>query len=364
MSKKMQALLRNGPAKVCLGEVDYPVPGKGEVVLAKIRCGPCGSDWSRYMGTDTKDKPGYDQYPLGHEMGGTVVSVGEGVDAEIIGKQFVICPLIPCHMCKDCDSGAYGNCPNYSFIGSRSGGGFAEAVLAPAINLLPLPEGADIRTAAFVEPLAVVLHPFFVTGYMGENGPVRKIKTAVVTGLGPIGLLAVAALNYIGAKRIVVSDVVPFKLELAKKVGATDLVDAKKQKLSDVVDAADLVFEASGSTTARQAVREVCRPLGQIFYVGKPHQEEHHSPKELELPMRKQLSEFHSWMSHEHGPWRGSECLWPGRSWFAAIDLLAEGAINVMPLVTHEVALVDSVDVFQAVLDGSLTGFGKILVSS
>ena len=334
-----------------------------------ICAGPCGTDWHRLDGTDTKERPGYDLQPLGHEFGGRVAAVGPGGDPSLIGRDFAVAPLVPCHVCEPCRDGSFAQCRRYQFIGSSLPGAFAEYVLVPERNLVPLPQGFDMRRAALVEPLAVALHPFFARGFIDDHGrPLRKISTAVVTGLGPIGLLAVVLLKHLGAGKIVASDVQPFRLEIGRVVGAThtvnvgDLpkgcpddpaaVEAESLALAVGKEGADLIFEASGAAGARYRVPFIAAENAEVFWVGKPCGTESVTAKAGELYCRKQILTYGSWMSHSSP--------WPGKEWPVGVELLAAAAVD--PLISHEVDLDGAVILFQAVLNKQPLDFAKIIV--
>ena len=117
--KKMKALLRHGKGKLHTMDVERPDLRAGWVLMQVICAGPCGTDWHRLDGTDTKERPGYDLQPLGHEFGGRVAAVGPGGDPSLIGRDFAVAPLVPCHVCEPCRDGSFAQCRRYQFIGSN-----------------------------------------------------------------------------------------------------------------------------------------------------------------------------------------------------------------------------------------------------
>ena len=221
----MKAVMRQGPGKVSLVDRDIPVPGDNEALIKVAFTGICGSDIHRF----TEQSPKWDSLILGHEFSGTLKSLGSGVKGFKVGDKVTAAPLVPCHSCEYCARGDFSLCPSYSFVGSRTDGSFAEFVRVPARNLVPLGDDFDPVQGAFVEPITVVLHPLMRLGSLLG-------KTAVVTGLGTIGLLAVQVFRAAGAKTIVAADIVPEKLTIAGRLGATHTVNSGQDDLEDLLD--------------------------------------------------------------------------------------------------------------------------------
>lgn len=323
----MKALLRQGPKTIQLAEIDKPKPKADEVIVKVGSVGICGSDIHRLEDGDPK----WDKLVLGHEFSGTVVDVGSDVSKETIGKRVSVAPLVPCHACEFCTAGLFSQCPNYSFIGSRRNGAFAEYVAVPACNLVPIPDSLSFERAALLEPLTVVLHPLMMLG-----DQLGSLNTVVVTGLGAIGLLGVQVLKHMGAKNIVVSDIVDEKLKLALELGATHAVNVKSDKLEDVTDGlggANLVFESSGSNPAKQSAVRVARSRGKILLVGTSPRDITFEAALFERITRKELFLIGSWMNYS--------APWPGREWTEASRLVDEGHIDDRKIITHRLSLED-----------------------
>ena len=324
----MKAILRQGPKQVRTIEMDEPAPRPDEVLIKVAYAGICGSDIHRLH----EDNPKWDQIVLGHEFSGTVARVGDSVQNVSVGQRVAVAPLVPCHHCEQCQQGNFSQCPNYSFIGSRRQGAFAEYVAVPGVNLVPLPDSLDFKRAALLEPITVVLHPIMMLGTT-----FGKLDCVVVTGLGAIGLLAVQVFKFMGARSIVVSDMVDEKLELAMTMGATHAVNVKNQKLEDVTDklgGANIVFESSGSTPAKQSAVRVARSRGTILLVGTSPRDVSFEASLFERISRKELCLLGSWMNYS--------APWPGKEWETAVWLLDKGHITDKNIVTHEFGLKDS----------------------
>ena len=147
----MKAYVLQNVGDIRLKEAEEPVPGDGEVVVKVRACGICGSDIPRIF------QSGAHRMPLipGHEFSGEVVGCGKGADARLLYKRVGVFPLIPCRECAACRKGIYELCRNYSYLGSRRNGGFAEYVCVPAENVMELPENVSFESAAMLEPIAV-----------------------------------------------------------------------------------------------------------------------------------------------------------------------------------------------------------------
>ncbi|MDW8322262.1 MAG: alcohol dehydrogenase catalytic domain-containing protein, partial [Armatimonadota bacterium] len=144
----MKALVLHAVGNLRYEEVPLPEPGAGEVLVRVAYCGVCGSDIPRIFSKGTY------RYPLipGHEFAGVVERCGEGVSAFAPGDRVAVFPLVWCGRCAACEKGRYVQCEQYDYLGSRRDGAFADYVVAPARNLLRVPEGVSLQDAAMTEP--------------------------------------------------------------------------------------------------------------------------------------------------------------------------------------------------------------------
>jgi threonine dehydrogenase-like Zn-dependent dehydrogenase len=324
LNPQIDAVFRRGPKKAAVVRLSKPVPQAGEVLVKVAYAGICGSDVNRF----SEDIPKWDGLVLGHEFSGTVAELGPGLASDgaagvAVGDRVSAAPLVPCHRCDQCRTGNFSLCKGYSFIGSRVNGCFADYVAVPAANLVPLGADFPLELGAFIEPVTVCLHPILrLDNLLG--------KTVVVTGLGAIGLIAVQIFKAMGAKSVVASDVVPEKLALAEKLGATRAVNVLAESLEAVVEAmggADVVFESSGSNPAKKSAIKVARGGGQVLLVGTSPADISFEAALFELITRKELRIVGSWMNYS--------APWPGKEWSTAVWMLKRGLIDVAPLATH-----------------------------
>ncbi|HEY3504359.1 MAG TPA: alcohol dehydrogenase catalytic domain-containing protein [Actinocatenispora sp.] len=188
-----------------------PTPGPGEVVLRIAATGICGSDLHGFTGDNGRRRPGQ---VMGHETVGRVESVGPGVDVAV-GTAATAYPVLACGACPACRAGRAQVCPHRTVIGvdpARSAA-FADRLLLPATNVVPLPDTLPIELGALVEPLAVGYHA-------ARRGGVGPDETVLVLGGGPIGQAAVLGARQLGATRIAVSEPDPDRRALCTALGA------------------------------------------------------------------------------------------------------------------------------------------------
>jgi len=242
--RKMKAAIYKGRENVTLEEVEIPRVGRGEV-LVRVEVGlTCGTDRKMYLRDHPLFKP---PFVFGHEFAGEIVEVGEGVKDFKVGMRVAPVNSAPCNRCYFCKIGNQSMCDNL-FI--RLSGAFAEYAIIPAPiveqNLLPIPEHVSYRTAALLEPLACVVHGIERTG-------IRLGDTVVVVGAGPIGLMFVRLAVLKGA-RVIVCDMLAERLEIAKKLGAHEVVNASEvddqvaavRSLTEDGRGVDIAIEATG----------------------------------------------------------------------------------------------------------------------
>jgi len=193
----MKAAVLHGPKDIRCEDVPIPRLGVKDVLIKNKAVGICGSDIPRVWAGAAHFYP----IILGHEISGEIVEVGEEVEKLSLGDRVAVIPLIPCFTCSACQEGRYSSCRNYSFIGSRRNGGFAEFVSVPETNIIKLPKGVSLEEGALLEPLSVALYALMRGGFTAGE------KIAIL-GLGTIGMLVLQWAKIFGAKMIFCSDIV------------------------------------------------------------------------------------------------------------------------------------------------------------
>ena len=245
------------PKKIVIEEVDKPKPQKGEVLIKVEYCGICGSDVHAYLGRHP-----FVTLPIiqGHEFSGIISDAG-GIKKFKVGQRVTVEPSLVCGKCRNCTSGRYNICDELRVMGFQSIGAFAEYITVPASKVFVLPDEVSMDEGALIEPAAVGVH--------AAKRVHLKNKNALVIGAGTIGLMTMQAVKVSGAK-VMIADLLDYRLEKAKELGAEVVVNAAKENLTSAAKnfGADVIFECVGSeSTARQAV-EAARKGAEIVIVG------------------------------------------------------------------------------------------------
>lgn len=321
----MKACVLHGLGDLRFEDAATPTPRPGEVLLRVGACGVCGSDIPRVF---TKGTYRFPTIP-GHELSGTVVSIGVGVDHTLIGKTAAVFPLIPCRRCDACEIGAYAQCADYNYLGSRCDGGFAEFVTAPVWNLVMIPEGVSLEEAAMVEPAAVAMHALRRAGIDAGD-------TVLILGAGPIGLLVALWARTWGAGRILLTDIEDAKLGFAQSLGFSDTHNPKSGDLGAWLKdrsgrGADIVVEASGSSAAFEQAMGAARTFGKVVLLGNPAGAMTLSQDAYWAILRKELTVLGSWNSVYSNT--------PRNEWKLVLDSMASDKLDVKPLITHRIGL-------------------------
>ena len=332
----MRAVVLHQPGDLRIDERERPNPGPGEVLVEIHRGGICGSDLHYYrhggFGTVRMREP----LTLGHEIAGRVVALGEGVDAPAVGSIVAVNPSMPCRQCEYCRAGLAMHCVNMRFLGSAMRfphvqGGFADYLVCPQENAVPVPGAMTAELATFAEPLAVCLHAGSRTDLYG--------KRVLVMGAGPIGALLVLVARYAGAREIVVTDILDGPLAFARTIGADHTVNVSAADALKDYEAGkgyfDVAFEAAGQGATVVKSVQIVRPRGAIVLVGQG--------ATAELPV--------STVVTKEIDLKGSFRF--DGEFALAVDLVASGRIDVAPLLSAVIPVSEAVAAFDLALDKS-----------
>jgi L-idonate 5-dehydrogenase len=333
----MKAIVIHAAKDLRIEEQAVEEPGSGEVQVRLATGGICGSDLHYFnhggFGTIRLKQP----MILGHEVSGRVSKLGEGVEHLNVGQLVAVSPSRPCLQCKYCQEGLHNQCLNMRFYGSAMPfphiqGAFREVLVASASQCV-VADGLTAGEAAMAEPLAVTLH---ATRRAGE----MLGKSVLVTGCGPIGVLAIMAARRAGADYIVATDLSDFTLNMAKRAGAdltlnmAEDASALDQFTKDK-GTFDVLYECSGAQPALVGAISAMRPRGTILQLGLGG--------DMILPMMsitaKELSLKGSFRFHSE--------------FATGVSLMRKGLIDVKPLITHGVTLNDAAQGFALANDRS-----------
>lgn len=311
----MKAAVLYGNEDIRYDDFKTPEAIPGSIKVKVKATGICGSDVPRVLAN------GAHFYPvvLGHEFAGDVVEVGEGVTSLKVGDRVSGAPLLPCHKCEDCMSGNHALCKNYSFIGSRQQGSFAEYVVLPEVNAIKFDESIPYEQGAMFEPSTVAIHGLMCNDYKGG-------EYVAVLGGGTIGIFTMQWAQIFGAKKVVVFDISDERLALAKKLGADEVINTLEPDF--MLKAKDLtkgkgykyVFETAGVTDTMKMSFELASNKARICFIGTPTKDLTFTPKLFENMNRKEFKLTGSWMSYS--------APYPGKEWELTAHYFATGQLK------------------------------------
>jgi L-iditol 2-dehydrogenase len=314
----MKALLLSEYKQLAMAELPDPEPGPGEVLVRVAACGICGSDVHGYDGSSGRRIP---PIVMGHEAAGVVAATGVGVAGYHVDDRVTFDSTVYCGECEFCRRGEVNLCDRRQVVGVSCGdyrraGAFAEYVTVPERILYRLPEMLSFSDAAMLEAVSVAIHAVRVAEVKGG-------ETALVIGAGMIGLLILQAAKAIGCSRVFVADVDATRLELARRLGATAVIDSSRESLASRIEeltegrGVDLALEAVGRTETVTAAIDATRKGGTVVLVGN-------IAPEVTIPLQKVVT--------RQIRLQGS-CASAGE-YPQAMQWMTEGKIQVAPLIT------------------------------
>ena len=257
----MKALVKaKAEAGLWLQDVPEPKPGPGEVLIRVLRTGICGTDLHIDSWNEWAQHTIHPPLVVGHEFVGEVVELGEGVASvypgEIVGAE----GHITCGKCRNCLAGRRVLCAHTVGIGVQRDGAFAELIVMPAGNLWPHLTKIDLDVASIFDPFGNAVHTATQYRLVAED--------VLITGAGPIGLVTMKVALALGATDISMTDVSPQRLEVAKRQGATRIVNVTQESLAHADIGADVLIECSGNQAALLEGIRSLRPAGRAVAVG------------------------------------------------------------------------------------------------
>lgn len=345
----MKAIAKIGPEPgVAQIEVPVPEPKENEVLIKVEAASICGTDVNYYKwnksAEDFSSKFNV-KFPfiIGHEISGTIVKVGSAVKTRFVGQRVALETHIPCGKCFQCENGEAHNCSDMEIYGTSCNGAFAPYAVADAEIAFVMPDEVSFEEGALLEPAGVAMRAV-------EEAKIEPGDTVVINGCGPIGLLAVVIAKASGAGKVIGIDMDPYRIDLAKKVGADVALNLSEcDPVEEVLKitknrlGADALIESSGAASAYKTIFKMIRLEGRIVTVGHPG-----GPVSVNWTQDVNL---------KGASIKGvfGRRIWS--TWLHLTSLMANKKVNLLDVVTHRF----SFDQYQEAFDQISKGSGKIL---
>ena len=326
-----------GTDKMIIKEIEVPEVGEKEVLVQLEYVGICGSDVHYFHhGNCGAYKVNLEEdYMLGHECAGTVVEVGANVKDLKVGDKVALEPGITCGQCEFCKAGKYNLCPDVVFLATPPVQGCYEEYIAFPENMcFKLPENMTTKEGCLIEPLSVGFHA-------ANQGDVQVGESVVILGAGCIGLVTLLACKAHGAGNIIVADIVDARLEKAKELGATHVINSKEVNALEEIarltggKGADKVFETAGSPVTIAQTAFAVKRGGTITLVGLSAQEEINFNFAQIMDKEATIKSVFRYRN-----------IYP-----KAIEAVSAGAIDVNGIVTHEFDLEHIQEAFEEAIN-------------
>ena len=322
---------------------DVPVPeiGPNDVLIKVRKASICGTDVHIWNWDAWAQKTIKVPMVIGHEFMGEIAKLGAEVTGFEVGDRVSGEGHITCGHCRNCRAGKRHLCRNTVGLGVNRPGCFAEYVSLPAFNVFRVPKEIPDEIASFFDPLGNAVHTALSFDLVGED--------VLITGAGPIGVMAAAISKHVGARHVAVTDVNPYRLELARKLGATRAVDVKTQTLGDVMQSLgmtegfDVGMEMSGNGQAFRDMLAVMNHGGRVAILGIP-------PNEVSIDWNQVI--FKGLVLK--GIY-GREMF---ETWYKMVAMLQSG-LDVAPVVTHRFPAARFAEAFEAMRSGQS---GKVIL--
>ncbi len=262
MPKMLQQVM-TGPGNIEFREIDVPEIKDDEVLVKMKMIGICGSDIHVWHGTHP-----FTSYPVtqAHEVSGVVVKTGKNVRSVKEGDKVTLEPQVRCGHCYPCRHGKYNLCEELKVMGFQTTGAASEYFAAPEVNITKLPDSFDFRNGAMIEPLAVAVHAIRRAGSI-------EGKDISVIGAGPIGNLVAQAAKAMGARKVIISDISSYRLDLARKVGIDKAYNTAEISYENALldafgpDKCDIIYDCAGNDTTMNAAIRSARKGSTIILV-------------------------------------------------------------------------------------------------
>ena len=342
MSNEMKALVKaHAKEGLWMQRVPVPEPGPNEVLIKVKKSAICGTDVHIWKWDAWSAKTVPVPMVVGHEFCGEIVECGISATKYKVGQRASGEGHVVCNTCRNCRAGRGQLCRNTLGVGVHRPGSFAEYVCIPESNVVPIPDDIPDEIAAIFDPFGNAVHTALSFDLVGED--------VLVTGAGPIGMMGALVAQKAGARKTVITDLSPYRLDLAKKLGVQHTVNAGTENLSDVMtrlnmtEGFDVGLEMSGAAPAMRDMIDKMNNGGKIALLGI-------APTEFAVDWNKIIFK----MLNVKGIY-GREMY---ETWYKMIALVQSG-LDLTDLITHHIGIDDFEDGFQAMLSGNA---GKVVM--
>lgn len=265
----MRALVKaHAEPGLWMQDVPEPEPGTGDVLIRVHLTSICGTDLHIHAWDAWAQKTVPVPLIVGHEFMGEIAALGPGVEGLSVGQRVAGEGHVTCGYCRNCRAGRREFCHNHTGLGVTRPGAFAEYVVIPAENVFPVPSHVADDVAAVLDPLGNATHTALAFDVVGED--------VLITGAGPIGIMAAGIVRHVGARHVVVTDVNDFRLAMATAMGATRVVNVTREDPQTVMDELgmsegfDVALEMSGAEAAFNQLLSVMNHGGKVAVLGIP----------------------------------------------------------------------------------------------
>ncbi|KMJ54666.1 MULTISPECIES: L-threonine 3-dehydrogenase [Vogesella] len=337
---KALAKLQAAPG-LSMTDVPHPEVGHNDLLIKITKTAICGTDIHIWNWDDWAQKTIPVPMHVGHEYVGVVAGMGSEVQGFKIGDRVSGEGHITCGHCRNCRAGRRHLCRNTTGVGVNREGAFAEYLVIPAFNAFPIPDDISDDLASIFDPFGNAVHTALSFNLVGED--------VLITGAGPIGIMAVAIAKHVGARHVVITDVNDFRLDLARKMGATRAVNVANEDLKTVMqelhmsEGFDVGLEMSGNPHAFRQMLETMNHGGKVALLGIP-------PANTSIDWNQVI-----FKGLEIKGIYGREMF---ETWYKMVALIQSG-LDISPIITHHFKVDDFEAGFAAMLSGQS---GKVIL--
>jgi threonine 3-dehydrogenase len=339
----MKALVKAKAERgIWMQDIEQPEIGHNDVLIKIKRTAICGTDIHIFKWDDWAKATIPVPLAIGHEFCGEIVEMGIEVRGFEVGDRVSAEGHITCGVCRNCRAGRRHLCMNTVGVGVNRPGAFAEFLSVPAFNVFKLPESISDDMASILDPLGNATHTALSFDLVGED--------VLITGAGPIGVMAVAIAKYAGARHVVITDVNDYRLDLARKMGATAAVNVTNELLDKVMldlgmeEGFDVGMEMSGNPQAFRDMLSTMHHGGKVAILGIP-------PEETAIDWNQVI-----FKGLELKGIYGREMF---ETWYKMSSMLQSG-LNIEPIITHHFPVDDFLPAFELMESGQT---GKVILN-